>query len=489
MIYRTTIEKIKEYNEFDFPKDYSHLNNIPDFLEYIRSYNNMTAFIFPESKSKSYSDFYKDIEKVSTKMRAGGINKGDNVGIFCVKKYYTTVSSLAAMAFGAVAVMLPGIDEVCLDRCDIVKVFTDEEICSYLTESEVTGQLEPVQLLPDAPACIFFTSGTTGDRRASLLSHRNLIAGAYNGLFYRVKEVECSMVALPLIHVFGYIRSLLRNILAGVTVCFNDTPEDIFHDFALYRPDETVLIPRQLEIVLAMMNRYGYDATGGALKCIITGAAGIPTYLYEEYMNYGIMVYPGYGLTESTNLTTGNPIPIKKPSSVGLTFNNIELSIDMSENYDGSGEILLRGDTVFLGYYKKGGRLDRTAFTEDGFFRTGDLGKLDKDGFLYITGRIKALIPMPNGENISPEEIEGKVSELHQITGALLYYKDVVNIAERGFVLEITMIKDMDANMSEQVLKKVKAIVGQYEERYGAIRIVVRDTDFERTAAMKIKRP
>ena len=142
-----------------------------------------------------------------------------------------------------------------------------------------------------------------------------------------------------------------------------------------------VLVPGLCEILMGLAKMYGAGFFGGELKTIISGAANVPPLLIKEFDKIGINLLFGYGMTEGANLTSGNADVIEKPTSIGKVYPEQEVKIV-------DGEIWFRGDNVFLGYY---GEPEETAkvLTEDGWLRTGDLGRFDEDGYLYITGRIK----------------------------------------------------------------------------------------------------
>ena len=194
------------------------------------------------------------------------------------------------------------------------------------------------------------------------------------------------------------------------------------------------------------------------------------------------MLLPGYGLTESANLVSGNPEYLSKPESVGLLYPNQEYKIV-------DGELLLKGRNMMSGYV---GEEEDGVYDEDGFFRTGDLVRVDDEGFLYITGRIKEIIVLPSGENISPAELEVKFLELSLIQDAQVY-EDVTENGTHILALEVVPRMPEIArlgieNIGQHLTAELEKINNALPTFQRVSRIIIRDSDFERTPSMKIKR-
>ena len=195
----------------------------------------------------------------------------------------------------------------------------------------------------------------------------------------------------------------------------------------------------------------------------------------------GVDLFPGYGLTESANLVSGNPANLEKPDSVGLPYPNQELRIV-------DGELWLRGRNMMDGYVGGDGE---DAWAEDGWFRTGDLARFDEDGFLYITGRIKEVIVLPNGENVSPAEVEARF-----LTCPLIQDCQVFEDADekRHFLaLEVVpraaeMAKLPPEEAGKTLMSALEKINAALPDHQRVSRITVRESDFERTKSMKIVR-
>jgi long-chain acyl-CoA synthetase len=286
---------------------------------------------------------------------------------------------------------------------------------------------------------------------------------------------------LPLSHVFGLIRNLLTALYTGSSLFICRNTKDMFRDIAAFRPSILVLVPALAEMALTLSKKFGRNMLGADLKTIICGAAPVAPFLIKEYDKLGIKLLPGYGLTESANLVSGNPESIRKPDSVGLPFPNQEIKIV-------DGELWLKGRNMMEGYVG----VEEPGAYEDGWFRTGDLVRLDEEGYLYITGRIKEIIVLPNGENVSPAEVETHFNALPFIQDSQVFEARSA-LGEPILALEVvlrpTELTDMDDEARKAFavaeLEKVNRTLPGFSQ---VSRIVVRDTDFERSPAMKIVR-
>jgi long-chain acyl-CoA synthetase len=354
--------------------------------------------------------------------------------------------------------------------------------CISAAESGAALPAEPCD--PEDGCVIMFTGGTTGKSKGALLSHRAVLQGTVNGC-YGVQEVfrQRYLLVLPLSHVFGLIRNLMSSLYTGSALYICRNNKDMFRDIAIFRPTCLVVVPALAEMALTLSKKFNKNMLGEDMKYIICGAAAVPAYLVEEYAKLGIELFPGYGLTETANLVSGNPENRAKPTSVGIMYPNQEYRIV-------NGELQLKGDNLMSGYV--GDDEENANAYEDGWFKTGDLARVDEDGFLYIVGRLKEVIVLPSGENISPAELEEKFNALPTVQCSQVF-EDVTENGKHILALEVVprltetaklQVEDVKGYLVEQ-LKKVNESLLPYQR---VSRIVVRETDFERTPAMKIKR-
>ena len=258
---------------------------------------------------------------------------------------------------------------------------------------------------PDDVSTIIFTSGTTGKPKGVMLSQQNLYDDVTN-VIVNFEPGTTMLSVLPVHHAYCLVIDWLKGFSSGATLYINDTLLHMIRNIGIVKPQILLMVPLMIETIgkrLAAVNpdvpkrEVAKQVLGENLEYIFSGGAHLdPAYitLFEEY---GIKVCEGYGMSEcsptiSTNGQNGN-----KPGSVGKVLANMQVRFV-------DGEIQVKGSNVMKGYYKMPKETEE-AFM-DGWLRTGDLGHIDEDGYLYITGRLKNLIILSNGENVSPEEIE-----------------------------------------------------------------------------------
>lgn len=480
----------------------------------IREYDSVTAMwqdkvaefggvVAIEDAGERYTYARIDEEVVSLRgvLLAKGIKKGDCVGVFAPNSFAFVRAYLAVVTAGAVAVLLPPhLDETTVFGCSLkfslkALVVADELRAKTAFAAEKNPRLtligcgeagDPAPAVPAAGedgCAVLFTGGTTGKSKGALLSHRAVMAGTRNGC-YGIRKVFGLryLLVLPLTHVFGLIRNLMTSLYTGSTLFICRNNKDMFKDIAVFRPDILVLVPALAEMALGLSKQFGRNMLGDSLKTIICGAAFVPPYLIAEYKKLGVSLFPGYGLTESANLVSGNAETETKPDSVGYPYPGQELKIV-------DGELWLKGTNMMSGYV--GDEEENRAAYSDGWFRTGDLVRMDEDGFLYIVGRIKEVIVLSTGENISPAEIENKFDSHPAVQDCLVYAK-----TENGkelLVLEVlprrSELAKADAADKEAYLKEELNKINQTLPSFARVsRIIIRETDFKRSPSMKILR-
>lgn len=300
---------------------------------------------------------------------------------------------------------------------------------------------------------ILFTSGTTGTSKGVMLSEKNLCTAIYaSAMTVPYDETTTLVSVLPQHHTYEMTCAHLTAIFLGASVFINDSLKYVMRNFASFKPNALVLVPLFIETVhkrireeikkkgmekkvaagMTIANaalKVGIDvrgklfsqitaALGGNVKSIISGGAPISPSILKNFYTYGITIYEGYGITECAPLVSCNPPGVKPHfGSVGLPVWGVTVKIDKSENEE-TGEILVKGDNVMLGYYKNE-EATKEVFTEDGWFKTGDIGYVDKDGYIFITGRKKNVIILSNGKNVFPEELEEHLSHCELVKEAI----------------------------------------------------------------------
>lgn len=436
-----------------------------------------------------------------TVLKDAGLKPRERVGILAANSYDFVKTFIAITTFGCTAVVLPAqLDAGAVFGCCMkfsLKALVYQKQLEEKT-ALVRAKLPEVPLLcaelcadaatpiydvkPEDPCVVMFTGGTSGRSKGALLSHRAVMQGVVNGC-YGYKDVfgQRYILVLPLSHVFGLIRNLLTSLYTGSTLFICQNNKDMFRDIATFKPTVLVAVPALAEMALGLSRQFGRNMLGADMKYMICGAAPVPPYLIAEYRKMGIALLPGYGLTESANLVSGNPEPERKPESVGIPYPNQELKFV-------NGELLLRGANMMDDYI---GEPDENAW-EDGWFHTGDLGHIDEEGYLYITGRSKDVIALSNGENVSPAELEAQFNTLPFIQDSQVFEA----VTEQGchiLALEVvpraSELAALNAGDVKQVMLDALWEVNAKQPAYARVeRITIRESDFARTPSMKIVR-
>jgi long-chain acyl-CoA synthetase len=429
-----------------------------------------------------------------------GLPKGSHIAVFDRNSQDAIELYLAITSAGYVVMMFPSMlpEMAVIGSCmkfDIAAIFVREEFMP------LTGKLQGVKVLPaasiaeaeapvadidpDSTAAIFFTGGTTGQPKGAVLSHRALMRGNYNAIFKpgKVIGVHRYIALLPLSHVFGAI--------AGTAGCFYTgnllfTAEDMkatIGKLPAIKPTLLVIVPGICDILSGLVKMYGPQFLGGELRMIISGAANVPPRLVDIFTKLGVEFCFGYGLTETANLTSANANAVEKPTSIGRIYPGQETKVV-------DGELWVKGDNVFSGYYKDPEKTAE-ALTEDGWLRTGDLVSFDEEGFLYITGRIKNLIILSNGENVSPESLEEPFYADACVRDAMVK-EDELN-GNTVIAIEILPFmpafdgkpwEEVEAYMNQLVAKVNATLPSTHQIR----KVTVRTEDFKRTGSMKVAR-
>ena len=479
-----TREKFRPYTK---PEDYEkiiELDTVSEMWENcVREYPNIVAVQDIES-THTFLELEEDAAGFRTLIleKTKG-EKNARVAILAQNSYDFVKAYIAVVTLGLTAVIMPAhLDKTAVFGCclkfgintlvyqgsleesvELAKLKLDHVGFIEISETSDT-KTQLVSCTAQTPCVMMFTGGTTGKSKCALLSNGAVMQGTVNGC-YGVWDVfyQRYLLVLPLSHVFGLIRNLMTSLYTGSTLFICKNNKDMFRDIAVFKPTIMVMVPALAEMALTLSKQFGKNMLGVDLKTIIAGAV------------------PGYGLTESANLVSGNPVSLEHPESVGYPYPNQELKIV-------DGELWLKGKNMMDGYV---GEEEADAY-EDGWFKTGDLVRIDENGLLYITGRIKEIIVLPSGENVSPAELETKFNALPFIQDSQVF-EDIDDGGKHILALEVvprkTVIAKMDLeNVGEFItaeLQKVNSALNAFER---VSRITIRETDFERSPSMKIVR-
>lgn len=366
---------------------------------------------------------------------------------------------------------------------------------------------------------LLFTSGTSARAKIVKLSQYNIIRDAYNLNFrFDLDTKDKFFSMLPLHHTYEFTCSVVTPLMSGSSICFCSSFKNIKKDLKKYRPTVINCVPRVLEFIamgikLEIKNQKKeklvnnmikltdfllkfhidikkrafkqiHNELGGKLRIIPCGAARLDNDVFNFLMGLGFNIYQGYGLTETSPILTVMGIHSKRNNSVGTPLKETKIKI-VNKDKDGIGEIIAKGPQVMLGYYNK---TQNDEVFKKGWFYTGDLGYIDKDGYLYIVGRIKNVIIANNGENIYPEEIEEKISEYEFVKEVLIKAKEVKK--ESHLVAHIVLEDNYKKkkNMDNVIREMIYELNNKLPVFKHISDFVIEDQEFPKTSTLKIKR-
>lgn len=381
---------------------------------------------------------------------------------------------------------------------------------------------------PEEMNIMLFTSGTTSASKVVALSHKNIVSNLIDlKEILNVTQNDRFLSFLPLHHVFEATVGFLLPIYSGARISFADSIRDIEKNLKEYKVTFAAFVPAIYEnfykTIIRRLDKKGlasdylqkssmykektweekqnafkevYETFGGYSRMFITGAAPISKEVHENLRNMGINVCQGYGLTETSPVDAIETDSIHKVGSIGKALPSVSLKID-NKNEDGIGELLVKGSNVMLGYFENE-EANKEVFTEDGWFRTGDLAYIDEDGFVFIKGRKKSVIVLKNGKNIFPEEMENLVNRIDGIKESFVFGKsntkdkeDIKVFAKVVYdkkVFSTVYNLDSDKDIYNMINKKIKEI-NKTMPAYKSIRgIVLTEEELIKTASGKIKR-
>lgn len=380
---------------------------------------------------------------------------------------------------------------------------------------------------------LIFTSGTTGTSKGVMLSEDNILTAltaASNMINLKSDNVLLSV--LPMHHTYEMTAGQLTAIRLGITICINNSLKYVMRNMKMFQPTAMIVVPLYVNTIkkkiadeiknrkkqkivdvgikaTKVLRKVGLDtrsivfsevlsALGGKLRTMICGGAATDPEAIKWFEDLGINVYQGYGITECSPLVAVNPLVNVHYNSVGLPIPGSRVKIISDETgnevdlpYGEIGEICVKGGHVMLGYYKNE-EATKAAFTQEGYFRTGDFGYMDKDNYLYITGRKKNIIILDNGKNVYPEEIEEYLERIESV-------KECVVIGRENSLGEVVItaliypdydqFKDASEEQIIEAMRSEVANINKVLPTFKQIRNVeIKKNEFEKTTTRKIIR-
>ena len=345
-----------------------------------------------------------------------------------------------------------------LERNDFNKI-AQKELLSKGRELIDAGNREFIdsEIDNEAMAIMLFTSGTTDKSKAVMLSHKNICTNIEDirVLFYMVTEEDTLLSFLPLHHTLECTVGFLFPISRGASIVFSKGVRHIGEELKEFNISDLICVPVVFEMmyrkIMSSIEKKGklekvkkgikisnslrklgidirkkmfkeiHESIGENINVFVAGGAPLDPEVEKGFDDLGFNIEQGYGLTETSPVVAAEIPTIRKTGSIGKKLQSIEIKID-NPNENGIGELMVKGDSVMLGYYNND-EANKEAFSEDGWLYTGDLARIDNQGFIYITGRKKYVIVLKNGKNVYPEELETLVNKLDEVKECMVYGK------------------------------------------------------------------
>ena len=370
-------------------------------------------------------------------------------------------------------------------------------------------------------AVILYTSGTTGRSKGAMLSHGNIVSNLQGAAsHFRLDDTMHTLSFLPINHVFEQVVGVLLPLSMGGKVSFAESLKKLGENLAEVRPTFLLGVPAVYQMILDRIRKkvdskrlsrllFANPLTRplvtskvkrafGAGTIFISGGAALDPAIATGLLSFGIPVYQGYGITETSPVISAEQPQGRRLGSVGRMLPGIQVRIE-APNEDRVGEIVVTGPNIMQGYYKNP---QATAdVLKDGWYRTGDLGRIDQDGFLSICGRVKNLIVTPNGKNVYPEEVENELLKSPYIAEAMVYGHRVGAVAEEVHAVIYPNQEELENFAGkrgkgaltvlelEQLIRDEVLAAGRSLADYKRVkRFTIREDEFPKTTTRKIKR-
>lgn len=420
---------------------------------------------------------------------------------------------------------------ICMDNEEIDGVDKYNDILNdgYKLLEKGNDQYDKIKIDENAMSILLFTSGTTNAPKGVKLSQANICADISSiSTWVKIYPTDTLLSFLPIHHTFECTITFLYGTFSGATIAFCDGLKHIQKNMQEYKVTILVAVPLVLETMYKRIQKgikdqgkeevikkvtkisngllkchidlrkvffkQILDNFGGKLRVVLYGAAPMNKETIIGFNNLGVDLVQGYGLTETSPVISAETDKEKRPGSVGLVFDEIEVKID-NPNEEGIGEILVKGPNVMSGYYENE-EATKEAFTDDGWFKTGDYGYLDKDEFLFVTGRKKDIIVLRNGKNVYPQEIEFLINELPYVKESLVYQRgqdktDTMLCAKIVYdpeLIEKEFGKGTEEEYQNKIWEEIKKINKDLPTFKHIKKIQITTQEFAKTTTQKVKR-
>ena len=410
-------------------------------------------------------------------------------------------------------------------------IYSEHELIKQGKELLEKGNREflDANIDPDKMAIMLFTSGTTAMSKAVMLSHKNICANIMDiTSVLRIYDTDRFLSFLPLHHTFECTTGFLYPLSRGSSIAFCEGIRHIADNLKEYQASVMVSVPILFEAmykkVMKTIEKKGklktvkkgikisqfllkfgidvrkklfkeiHDTLGGKIRIFVAGGAALDPEAEKGFNELGFTLYQGYGLTETSPVIAAEDDKYQRLGSIGKAFPSLDVKIE-APNEEGIGELLVKGPSIMLGYYNNEEATKET-ITEDGWLHTGDLARIDKDGFIFISGRKKFVIVLKNGKNIYPEEIETLINKIEGVKESFVYgkpeddgdYKICAKIVyDEELVEEVFGTKD-EKELKEKIWQEVKKM-NKTMPAYKYVReISITNKELIKTTTQKVKR-
>jgi len=410
----------------------------------VKKYNDC-IFFKTYGQQWTYGTFYQDVLKLSSTLSEFSTS---TVKITSMHPVHFSIACFAAIIIGKTAILYD--DETISSNIPAI----DDTFVTQKLNLRLASPLPLKNISDDQPCIIVRSSGTTSVSKGVVLSQKNLITQLNTLIRFKpFPEHEVYYHLLPYSHLFGLLGEFMIPFCTGGTVCFADDNIQLFHHFSVFKPTYLCVPPAVIDAIAKFLQTtHDYAlSTGGKLKNIISGGATLNEETRNTLLTYGIQVYIAYGLTECSPVISIERDGKTLCGSVGQILPCCSVKIV-------NGEILVSGNTVMLGY------LNDVSATEtvikDGWLHTGDMGYIDKNGFLFLTGRLSNLIVFENGEKLIPESLENEINCIPEVIESLVLAKRTGR-SKSKIVIEI-LIYPKEGIISDSLSLKVKNIANRF---------------------------
>jgi long-chain acyl-CoA synthetase len=506
----------------------------------------------------TYAQLKAEVIKLKNHLLGLGLKKGDKFAVFGENRPEWAIGYLAIVRAGLICVPVDRL----LSEAEILHILRHSEASGVITSENYIDKIEAVKgelsnlkyvipmdsikklvatkdiptgkLDPDSLAVLIFTSGTTGTAKAVMLSHNNILSNlrAVEQMI-PLNENDTLVSIIPMHHTFEGTAGFLYPLYQGAAIYYPASlkPKDILETMKLAKVSCLIAVPLLFEKFLGAVHRkvansslptkVMFNAISGIgsvfqflrkplfarvrkemglgnLRIACAGGAALTEKVARGLKLLAIPILQGYGLTETSPVISVSPLEKPNTDSVGVVVPGVEVKITEPDEND-IGEIIMRGPNVMLGYYKNKKATDE--IIKDGWLYTGDLGWLDSEGYLYITGRRKSLIVTQAGKNIYPEELEAKLLKSQWVQEVLvvpridpetkkesisaLIFPDYELLEQYSISSDVTLSEEDIKSIFKDEIKKVNEDLPAYKK---ILQFEVREEEFPKTTTKKIKR-